>query len=328
MTPEKPISVDEVEAARGRVSSTALTTPLVRTPGLANLTGSDVMLKLETVQPTGSFKIRGAASKVLSLTEEQRRRGVVTASTGNHGRAVAHVAARHRVAVAVCVSENVPSGKVEALEKLGCEVLIGGDSQSAAFGVAEELVQSRGMTLVHPFDDREVIAGQGTIGLEICEQTARPLDVIVPLSGGGLVAGIAVAVKARSPSSRVIAVSMERAAAMAESLKAGHPVEIAEEPTLADSLQGGIGLDNRHTFEMVQRLVDEVVLVGEDDIWDAMRWAFHHQGLILEGAAAVGIAALLTGSVQPDDRAVVVCSGQNLESEQLTALAASSTVDR
>lgn len=317
------MTIEDVVAARTRVDSIALETPTIPSPALSRITGSRVSLKIEGVQPTGSFKVRGAASKLLSLSEEARALGVVTASTGNHGRAVAYVGAKLGIPVAVCVSERVPAGKVANLEAAGCRVLVGGDSQDDAMEVAIGLTGSDGMTLVHPFDDREVIAGQGTIGLELAEQVPDLTHALVPLSGGGLISGVALALKDRLPEVRVLGVSMAGGAAMAASLQAGHPVAMDEAASLADSLQGGIGLDNRFTYTMVRELVDEVVLVSEERIWQAMLWVFNNHGLVLEGGAAVGIAALMSDMVDPGARAAVVCSGQNIEPNHLEALARS-----
>lgn len=294
---------------------------MLEAPRLRERVGPRVDLKLECLQRTGSFKVRGAASRILSLDETTARRGVVTASTGNHGRAVAHVADQVGVPATVCVSEHVPEGKVAALRDLGCELVVGGDSQTAALAAAGDLVTERGMTLVHPFDDTAVIAGQGTIGLEILEQSPAVSTVLVPLSGGGLLAGVAVALKGRHPQIRVVGVSMRAGAVMAASLAEGGPVDLDEEPTLADSLRGGIGRDNRFTYQLVRDLVDDVVLVDEQAIWDAMRFAFDEHRLVLEGAAAVGIAALLSGAVEPTGPTVVVCSGGNAEPRHVEALA-------
>jgi threonine dehydratase len=325
-TPEMrglPIDIDEITAAHERIEGVVVRTPVVPSAELSRRVGADVALKLEGVQPTGSFKVRGAASVLLGLDAEAARRGVVTASTGNHGRAVAHIAARTGIPVTVCVSVHVPGGKVAALHALGCEVVVGGDSQSDALRVADDLVEQRGLTLVHPFDDPQVIAGQGTIGRELLEQAPKTTHVLVPLSGGGLAAGVAVAVKAIRPDVQVIGLSMERAAVMAASLDAGHPVDLPEEPTLADSLQGGIGLTNATTFPIVQTLLDDVVLLTEHQIWDGMRFAFDHHRLLLEGGGAVGIAALLAGLVDADanHHITVIASGANAEDAQIEALA-------
>lgn len=317
-TPVDLPHLEDIARAAERIGPIATRTPVVDSP---DLTQSSVALKLESVQPTGSFKIRGAASRILGLSESDRRRGVVTASTGNHGRAVAHVARSLGIDATVCVSEGVPAGKVAALESLGCELLVDGASQSDALANAQKLVADRGMTLIHPFDDPDVIAGQGTIGLELLEQVPGLTMVLVPLSGGGLAAGVATAIKETDPSIRVIGISMRRAAVMSASLSAGEPVDMPERPTLADSLQGGIGLENRYTFGIVQRHVDEVVLLDEREIWDGMKFALQHHRLILEGGAAVGIGALLAGKVEPIGPTAVICTGSNVEPRHLAELA-------
>lgn len=320
MRPDHPTSAADIGEALLRVAPYVRKTPAIPSAGLAKIIGTETRLKLETLQPTGSFKVRGAAAKILGLDERRRHQGVVTASTGNHGRAVAHVAKRLGIPVVICVSENVPAGKVAALESMGCEIRIAGRSQAEALDIAAAVADDGGSTLVHPFDDREVIAGQGTIGLELVEQAPEATDVIVPLSGGGLISGIGLAVKSLSPSTRVIGVSMSRSAAMKASLDAGNPVSLPEQPTLADSLQGDIGADNRFTLRMVQSLVDEIVLVEEAEIWEAMMWAYWAHGLVLEGGGAVGLAALLAEKIRPAGMATVICSGRNLESGHLEGL--------
>jgi len=310
-------SLRDVYRARRAVAGVVRRTPLVESRALSAAAGGAVHLKLENLQVTGAFKARGAANALASLDAAARGRGVIAVSTGNHGRAVATAARRLGVNAVVCVSERVPEDKVAALRATGCELLVAGDSQDEAEVRARELVEERGLTLVHPFDDARVIAGQGTIGLEIIEDLPDVGTVIVPLSGGGLIAGVALALTAADRGIRVVGVSMEAGAAMARSLSAGRPVPTPEEPTLADSLQGGIGEHNRHTFAMVRELVDEVVLVDEEAIAQAMRFAFEHEKQVLEGAAAVGIAALLRRRVRPGSGAsVVVCSGGNIATER------------
>lgn len=319
MSPEgfAPIPTsDDVSGAARRIGGIAVQTPIVDAPDLG-----PVALKVETVQPTGSFKVRGAASKILSLDDGARTRGVVTASTGNHGRAVAHVAGRLGIPAAVCVSEGVPAGKVSALEAMGCELVIDGRSQADALVNAAQLVGERGMTLVHPFDDPDVIAGQGTIGLEIAERLPNLRTVVVPLSGGGLAAGVAIALKGIDPTIRVVGVSMARSAVMATSLERGLPVEMDERPTLADSLQGGIGLDNRYTFRILSELLDDVVLIDEPQIWSGMRYALERHRLVLEGGAAVGIGALLSGKLEARTPTAVIVTGSNIEASHLAELA-------
>ena len=317
-TPADVPHLADITRAAGRISGIATRTPILDSPDIA---GEMVSLKLETVQPTGSFKIRGAASRILSVSEADRKRGVVTASTGNHGRAVAHVARALGIDATVCVSEGVPAGKIAALESLGCDLVVKGASQIEALANARRLVADRGMTLIHPFDDPDVIAGQGTIGIELLEQVPDMTTVLVPLSGGGLAAGVAIAIKETNPAIRVVGVSMRRAAVMAASLAAGEPVDMPEMRTLADSLQGGIGMNNRYTFDIVREHIDEIVLVDEPEIWHGMKFALQRHRLVLEGGAAVGIGALLSGRVVPSGPAAVICTGSNVEPHHLAELA-------
>ncbi|MFQ5972536.1 MAG: hydroxyectoine utilization dehydratase EutB [Alphaproteobacteria bacterium] len=316
MTPLS-VDIDDVREARSLIRNEIRHTPLTPAGALSADTGLEVFLKLETLQETGSFKVRGATNRMLRLSPAERRRGVVTVSTGNHGRAVAHAAARLGIPAVVCMSTLVPGNKIQAIEALGAEIRIAGDNQDEAGHEAARLVEEQAMTLVPPFDDPHVIAGQGTIGLEIHEDLPEPDAIIVPLSGGGLIGGVAAATKALAPRARVIGVTMDRGAAMFESLKAGHPVEVEELPTLADSLGGGIGPDNRHTFRLVRELVDDVVLVSEAEIAAAMGYIFRTAGLVTEGAAAVGVAALMTGRISDLAGAVVVVlSGRNVDPDR------------
>lgn len=317
---DRPTLRDVFAAARA-VEGLVRRTPLVASDALAGAAGGQAYLKLENLQVTGAFKARGAANALAGLDAERRARGVIAVSTGNHGRAVATAARRLGVRATVCVSERVPEDKIAALRATGCEVVIAGDSQDDAEGHARRLVEERGVTLVHPFDDASVIAGQGTVGLEILEDLPELRRIVVPLSGGGLIAGVALAIKSADPTVRVVGVSMERGPAMARSLRAGHPVPTPEEPTLADSLQGGIGEHNRYTLTMVGELVDDVVLVSEEAIARAMRFGFLQERQVLEGAAAVGIAALLEGALpEMEGPTAVVCSGGNIDPERFLAI--------
>jgi threonine dehydratase len=308
------ISLQDIYRARRRIASIARRTALVESKALSAVAGASVYLKTEFTQETGSFKIRGAANKILSLTGEERKRGVITASTGNHGRAVACIAKQVGVQATVCLSEEVPENKVAALQRLGAEVVIVGRSQDDAFRKAEQLCQDKGYIFIPPFDDDLIIAGQGTIGLEVLEDLPQVEVVMVPVSGGGLISGIAKVVKSASPEIRVIGVSMERSPVMYHSLRAGKPLEMEEEETLADSLRGGIGLDNRYTFGMVQKHVDELALVSEEQIAATMALAFEEYHYVLEGAGAVGMAALLEGKINvAGKKVVVVLSGGNVD---------------
>jgi len=307
------VVLHDIEAAKARITGRVERSPLVTSPSLSRLCGQPVHLKLETRQPIGAFKLRGAMNAVLALAEDQRRRGLVTASTGNHGRAVAYVARELGLRATICMSALVPANKVEAIRSLGAEIRIVGRSQDDAQIEVERLVAEHGLTAIPPFDAPDVVAGQGTIGLELIKDLPSLGCVLVPLSGGGLAAGIAVAVKALRPSARVVGISMERGAAMAAAIAAGRPVEVAEEETLADSLGGGIGLANRVTFALCRDLLDEVVLLSEAEIAAGIRHAATEEGEIVEGAGAVGIAALLAGRIGLTGPTALIVSGRNID---------------
>jgi len=307
------VTLHDIFQARQMIAPLVRRTPLIESDALGERAGASVYLKLETLQRTGTFKARGAANKILNLSDDERAQGVITVSTGNHGRAVAYVAGRLGITAVVCISERVPQNKVDALRRLRPELVVHGHGQDDAARRAENLRQERGLAMIHPFDDPHIIAGQGTIGLELLQARPEVDTVLVPLSGGGLISGIALALKSASPAIRVVGVSMERSPVMYHSLRAGHPVELPEEDTLADSLLGGIGLENAHTFSIVQQLVDDVILVSEEEIAEAMAFALKEHHLVTEGAGAVGIAALLNGKVNGLGRHVaVVVSGGNV----------------
>ncbi len=307
------IGLRDVLRARRRLEGRLRRTPLAPSESLSAEAGAPVHLKLEQQQTTGSFKLRGATNAVGALSAEQRAKGVVGVSTGNHGKGLAYAARAAGVHCVICMSRLVPGNKVEGIEALGAEVRIVGESQDDAQVEVDRLMAEEGMTMLPPFDHPDVIAGQGSLGLEIMEQLPEAETVLVPLSGGGLIAGVACAVKAVSPEIRVVGVTMARGAAMIESLEAGRPVAVKELPTLADALGGGIGLDNRYTFAMVRDLVDETHLVDERAIAGAIRHAYWQEKQIIEGAGAVGIAALKAGLIKGPGTTVVLLSGGNID---------------
>lgn len=310
------LQLNDVFLARQRIASQVRVTPMELSPTLSKRIGVPVYLKLESQQITGSFKLRGASNAIAQLDTAQRAKGVVAASTGNHGRALAYAASQLNVKATVCLSHLVPSNKVQAIRDLGAEVCIVGQSQDDAQREAQRMAREQGAVLLPPFDHPAIIAGQGTLGLEIIEQVPDVAQVLIPLSGGGLFSGVALALKAASPHIRLHGISMQRGAAMHASLQAGHPVDVEELPTLADSLGGGIGLNNRLTFSMTRALCDQVHLLDEASIGNGIRHAYFQERQVVEGGAAVGIAALLDGLIEPHGPIVVVVSGRNVDLEQ------------
>ncbi|GIL03447.1 MAG: hydroxyectoine utilization dehydratase EutB [Alphaproteobacteria bacterium] len=287
------LALADILAARRAIAGVALRTPLIASPFLSRRLGHDFLLKLECTQPIGAFKLRGAVNAVSNLPSGVM--GVTCCSTGNHGRGVAHAARARGLRAVVCMSSLVPKTKVDGIRALGAEVRICGSSQDDALAESQRLAREEGLVEISPFDDPLVIAGQGTIGLELMEDRPDLAAVLVPLSGGGLAAGITLAAKAIRPDIRVIGISMDRGAAMHASIRAGHPVEVGEVASLADSLGGGIGLANRLSFPLCRRLLDDVVLVSEEEIYRAMQTLYYEERMVAEGASVVGIAALTSG---------------------------------
>ncbi|MDC3415064.1 threonine/serine dehydratase [Terrihalobacillus insolitus] len=310
----------DIWKARKRIGSIAKRTPLTFSQPLSSITGASVYLKLENMQDTGAFKIRGAANKILSLSKEQREKGVATFSTGNHGIAVAYVANQLNIPATVCISNRVPTGKVNRLKQLGAKVEVVGENQDDAEAYCYELESKYGITVVKPFDDLDVIAGQGTIGIEIIDDLPEIDHVVIPLSGGGLLAGIAYFLKHTDPAIHVTGVTMEHAAVMHESLKQGKAVNLPEVNTLADSLLGGIGKDNRHTFSMIKQYIDKSELVSEDSIAQGILAMMDHHKMVIEGAAAAGVGWLLQQQDIAGQNIVIVITGNNIDQETIEGL--------
>ncbi len=315
------ISVSSIYQAHNNLRPYIQRTPLVKASSLSNAR-RQVRMKLESLQPIGAFKLRGAVNAVLQLSPQQLEQGVVCASTGNHGRALAYAAQLFGCRATICMSSLVPENKLNAIEALGADIRIHGNSQDEAQQLVDQLVEQQAMNEIPPFDHADIIAGQGTIGLEILQEWPEVDTILVGLSGGGLLSGIALAAKAINPEIRVIGISPERGAAMAASLQAGKETEVEELSTLADSLGGGIGMSNRYTFALTQQLVDQVVLLNESQIATAMRYLFWQERLVTEGAAAVGAALLIDSelSAQYGDvigqNVAIIVSGQNIDMHQ------------
>ncbi|EJN04887.1 hydroxyectoine utilization dehydratase EutB [Phyllobacterium sp. YR531] len=310
------VTIADIEKAREAIAGKVARTPMVQSVMLSDRIGVPVWLKLEHRQNTGSFKLRGATNALSQLSQAEKQRGVVAASTGNHGRALAYAAQSEGIRAVICMSRLVPKNKVDEISRLGAEIRIIGKSQDDAQDEAERLVRDDGLIMVPPFDNAHIIAGQGTLGLEIVEDLPDVRAVLVPLSGGGLASGIARAVKAKQANAKVIGVSMQIGAAMHASLAAGRPVLVEETESLADSLGGGIGLDNQFTFWMVRELLDEVILLTEQEIADGIAHAYRYEREVIEGAAAVGIGALLAGKVQAEGPIAIILSGRNIDMDQ------------
>ncbi|WP_028033890.1 hydroxyectoine utilization dehydratase EutB [Chelativorans sp. J32] len=311
------LSLADILAARRTIAGVAVRTPLVPSPHMSGIVGHDVLLKLETTQPVGAFKLRGAVNAVSALAGDAN--GVVCCSTGNHGRAIAYAARARGLRAVVCMSSLVPKAKVDGIRTLGAEVRIVGRSQDDALAESRRLSREEGLMEISPFDDPLVIAGQGTIGLELVEDRPDLAAILVPLSGGGLAAGVALAAKAIKPSIKVIGISMDRGAAMHDSVRAGRPVEVEEVPSLADSLGGGIGLDNRLSFPLCRDLLDDCVLVTEEQIYDAMQTVYFEDRMVAEGASVVGIAAMKAGRLPPPGGPIAtILTGRNVDMTSFT----------
>jgi len=296
-----------------RIADHVVRTPVVRAADLSESTGAPIHLKLESLQRTGSFKLRGVASRLTDLSPEEADRGVVTCSSGNHGKALAHMADVLGIPARIWVPEWIDPVKADGMARGTTELRVEGATFDESESRALEFAAREGLTYLSAYDDPWVIAGQGTIGLELAEQLPDIAEVLVPLSGGGLVAGIALALRERGSRTRVVAVSAENAAVMRASVAAGHPIELPEQETLANALAGGIGPANRYSFPLVQELVDDHVAASETDIARAMRYAVRRLGVVLEGGGAVGLAACLAGRHRPRGRTVIVLSGGNVD---------------
>ena len=309
----------DFDRARSTVEGLARVTPLLEAAELSERVGRQVLLKLESLQATGSFKVRGAANRLSALGPEERRAGVVACSSGNHGRAVAWVAERLGIPATVCIPDWVDPVKLDGIRATGAEAVLAGATFDEAERRALELARASGRVYVSAYDDPWVIAGQGTLALEVLDALSEPpAAILAPLSGGGLIAGIAGALRRRlgEKAPPAVAVTAERAGVMLASLRAGHPVELPEEDTVAGALSGGIGPDNRYSFALVRDLVAEHVVASEEDVRGAMAYAFRELRLVVEGGGATALAALLAGRwrVPPTSHGpvVVVVSGGNV----------------
>ena len=307
------LGLQDILAARRKLSGLITRTPLEYSFLLSQRAGCEVYLKLESWQKTGSFKVRGAINKISNLTEEEKASGLVTASAGNHALGVAYASrALGNVPTTVFVPVNAPVSKLEKLEEFECEVLLSGNSYDEAHHAAEDFERAHSATYVHAYDDPLTIAGQGTVGLEILEDLPEAEAILVPVGGGGLITGVAVAAKAINPQVQVIGVQPEASPSAYLSLRDGRPYEEYDAaPTIADGLAGGFG---RLPFGIASDLIDEIVLVSEEETRAAVFTLLELAQLVVEGSGAVGIAALLASKVNLAGRKVVaVLTGANID---------------
>lgn len=302
------------------VHDVAVQTPLERAPVLSQQTGCDVWLKREDRQPVFSFKLRGAYAKMRTLTLAERDRGVIAASAGNHAQGVALAAERLGTHAVIVAPTTIPEIKAAAIRARGAELILWGDTYDDAQAYALEMSREQRMTFIHAFDDPQVIAGQGTIGLEILRQTEQPLDAIyVSVGGGGLAAGVAVLVKQVSPKTRVIGVSPEGAESMQLSLSAGRPVTLKQACDFADGV--AVKTVGQETLRLCSEFLDDMLIVSQEEVHQAIRAVFEDCRAVLEPAGAVAAAGLL-GHGRTCERAAVVCSGANINFDALASLAA------
>ena len=312
------LTLQDIRDAHSRIHDSIYRTPCVPSQTLGDITGSRVLLKLENLQMTGAFKERGALNTLLQLAPEERSRGVVAASAGNHAQGVAYHAARMKSYAAIVMPENTPLTKVTSTKRFGAEVILHGINYDEAYARALELSDERGYVLIHPFDDERIIAGQGTIGLEILED-AKPDAVIVPIGGGGLISGIACAIKEQRPECKIIGVESANAPSMKAAVEAGYPVDVPVYASIADGIivkQPGV-----HTLKAVQKYVDEIVTVQEEEIAAAVIMLLDIEKTVVEGAGAVGLAALMFRSVSlKGKRVVIVLSGGNIDLNLLSRI--------
>ena len=313
------LSLDDFRAVRERIAPHIRHTPLLTSRQLSEATGYDARLKAELFQRVGSYKIRGPLNKFALMPEEQKRRGVVCSSAGNHAQGVALAAKIHGMRAVICMATNATPSKIAATKAYGGEVVLHGSIWDEANEKAKELVRTEGLTYVHPFDDEQLIAGQGTVGLEIVQDWPDVDAIVVPIGGGGLISGVSMAAKAFNPNIRVIGVESSDGPAMQASVRAGR-LETIQCNTVIDGLR--VRRVGEINFGVVQRYVDDIVTLPDRDIFEAMLWVMERAKLVVEGAAAAPVGALLHGLIKlpKGSRVAAVLSGGNVNLQQLRGL--------
>jgi threonine dehydratase len=318
--PDLVLTREDFERARKVVAPHVHHTPMLTSRSLSEATGFDIRLKAELFQKGGAYKVRGPTNLIGQLTAEEKARGVICSSAGNHSQGVAIAARQYGVHAVVCMAENATPSKIAATEGYGAEVILHGQIWDEANEKALELVEERGLTYVHPFDDPRLIAGQGTVGLEIMEDCPDVEVIVVPIGGGGLISGVSMAAKSVNPDVRIIGVESSGAPAMQKSVEAGHLVTLDQVDCIIDGLR--VKTVGSNTRSVVSRFVEKVVTLPDEQIFEAVLWLMERAKLVAEGAAAAPVGALLQGLIdaEPGTKVVAVLSGGNLDVEQLRGL--------
>ncbi len=316
-----PLNIGNIKKAQKILDGNARKTPLVKSFYLTSKTGGEIYLKLENMQLTGSFKFRGAFNKISQLTNEEKERGVIACSAGNHAQGVALSSHLLRIKSKIVMPTSAPQAKVDATRGYGSEVILYGDTFDDAKAKCEEIIKETGETYLHPYDDVEVMAGQGTIGLDILDDMWDVDTVIVPIGGGGIISGIAVALKSFNPSINIIGVQAENVHGMKASYDAGEIVSHYKAPTIADGC--AVKIPGNLTFEIVKDLVDDIVTVSEEELEVAMKDLLQRGKAVVEGAGALATAALLAGKIDKyvkGKKVVAVISGGNVDLKRISSV--------
>ncbi|MCM3735062.1 bifunctional threonine ammonia-lyase/L-serine ammonia-lyase TdcB [Bacillus cytotoxicus] len=316
-----PLNIVDIKNAKQVLDRNVRKTPLVKSFYLTSKTGGEIYLKLENMQLTGSFKFRGAFNKISTLTEEEKARGVIACSAGNHAQGVALSSHLLGIKSKIVMPTSAPKAKVEATRGYGSEVILYGDTFDDAKEKCEEIIKETGETYLHPYDDVQVMAGQGTIGIDILDDMWDVDTVIVPIGGGGIISGIAVALKSYNPSINVIGVQADNVHGMKASYDKGEIVEHYEAPTIADGC--AVKIPGNLTFEIVEELVDDIVTVSEDELEVAMKDLLQRGKAVVEGAGALATAALLAGKVDSyikGKKVVAIISGGNVDLTRISSV--------
>ncbi|MET4578253.1 threonine/serine dehydratase [Ottowia thiooxydans] len=315
-----PLTTSDFQAARAIAHPYIHRTPILTSAALSEITGANILLKAELFQRTGSYKIRGPLNVLSKMSAEEKSRGIICSSAGNHAQGVAYAARVHNIPATVVMSVNAPAAKVNATRGYGATVIQHGEIWDDAYAHSRQIQEEQGLTYIHPFDDPRLIAGQGGVGLEIAEDVPNVDYVIVPIGGGGLISGVAMAIKAAHPNAKVIGIESSGAPAMSRSVSEGKRVVLENVTSVVDGLVvRQVGVNN---LWVVQNYVDDIVLVDDTEIFDSVVWLMERCKLVAEGAAAATVAALRTGrlTIPKGKTAVCVLSGGNLKLEQLQGL--------